>query len=400
LTMARSNRGLTDILFGFVVYIFEDFEFLNGSVVVKLKRRQQGMRCPACKGVVDWFEGEYSRVVRDLDLVHLKCFLCFTQRKIRCGCGYRGVEELVFVDKYSRHTLRFEDQVGVLCRSMSLKEVSLVMEVDWKTVKHIDKKQLSKMVVDLEALSPVRIGVDEVAYQRGHKYLTIVRDVDAGRVIWVGLERKKETIDSFFKELGEKKSANITTAVMDMWDAYISSVQEHTNAEIVFDKFHIAKKINEAVDQVRKEEFAKAEPDIRKGYKHKRFLILYRKKNLEEEEQKSLDELMKDNQRLYEAYLLKEQALDILDEPDEGTAIMRLDAWFKNVQESKLKSFEKTAKTIQSHLYGVLNYFKHKITNAASEAFNNKVQLIKRRAYGFHDIEYFMLKILQSCGRS
>ena len=185
---------------------------------------------------------------------------------------------------------------------------------------------------------------------------------------------------------------------MDTCEPYISSVRENTNVEIVFDVFHIARKITEAVDKVRKQEFAKADVETRKKYKNKRFLILKRRKKLDEEKRETLNALMAENERLYQAYLLKEQALDIFDERDEATALKRLDKWFVNVKEAGLSQFDTVVKTIRSYLYGISNYFKYRLTNTASEAFNNKINIIKRRAYGFHDLEYFKLKILQSCG--
>ena len=152
------------------------------------------------------------------------------------------------------------------------------------------------------------------------------------------------------------------------------------------------------MDKVRRLEFAKADAETRKKYKKKRFLILKRRKKLDEEKRETLNAMMKDNERLYQAYLLKEQALDIFDEQDEENARKRLDKWFENVQEAGISQFDTVVKTIKSYLYEIVNYFKHRLTNAASEAFNNKINIIKRRAYGFHDLEYFKLKILQSCG--
>lgn len=219
-----------------------------------------------------------------------------------------------------------------------------------------------------------------------------------GKVIWVGEGRQKETIDQFFRELGEPKCSKIRVVVSDMWDPYIASVKEHTNADIVFDKFHIAKKITEALDSVRKREFAKADPEARKQMKKKRFLMLTRKKCLDDKKQETLKNLMDENEQLYRAYLLKEQGLDIFDEEDKNTALCRLDMWFRNVAEAGFKEFESVVKTIKNYTYGIVNYFKHRLTNAASEGFNTKINIIKRRAYGFHDIEYFKLKILQSCG--
>jgi len=119
---------------------------------------------------------------------------------------------------------------------------------------------------------------------------------------------------------------------------------------------------------------------------------------LDEEKRETLNALMAENERRYQAYLLKEQALDIFDERDEDNARKRLDKWFENVKEAGLSQFDSVVKTIRSYLYWISNFFKYRLTNAASEAFNNKISILKRRAYGFHDLEYFKLKILKSCG--
>lgn len=371
------------------------------EIHVDLERTTTTGECPVCGKKLRWVEQAYQRCIRDSDVSGKQCFLHFLQYKIRCPCGYRGIEQLDFVDKYSRYSDTFEEYVARLCGLMSIKEVSGLTGVNWKAVKQIDKKYLAKNKIGLEYASPTRIGVDEVSYQKGHKYLTVVRDVDMRRVIWVGEKRKKETLDSFFKELGTEKTANISVVSMDMWDPYIASVKVNCPlAEIVFDKFHVSKKINEALDKVRKQEFAKAGTEKKKEMKHKRFVILKRNKNLEPKQKEDLQSIMKRNKRLYKAYLLKEQLADILDEPDEKNAVNRLQKWMKNVKKSRLPQFKKTLQTIQNYLYGILNYFKHKITNAASEAFNNKIGLLKRRAYGYRDLEYFKLKIINNCWRS
>jgi transposase len=279
---------------------------------------------------------------------------------------------------------------------MTLKDVAKECMINWRTAKRIDKKKLKEKFKDLRRVSPKRIGVDEIAQEKGHKYLTIVRDLDKG-VIWVGVRRRKETLDEFFNELGKRKCKKISVAVIDMWDPYIKSIKENTNAEIVFDKFHISKKINEAVDNIRKMEFAKADKEERINMKHKRFLLLYRNKNLNKEQGKDLNELMKQNKKLYEAYLLKEQALNIFERKQRNVALYKLDNWKKNVHESKIKEFAKLLKTLEHYWYGIENYFTHHVTNGASEGYNNKINIIKRRAYGFKDLEYFKLKILQSC---
>jgi len=382
------------------LYNFEGFSFSEickeNSVIIHLKKKGKTGICPVCnkkrRKVIEIRE----RKIRDMNLNKEKCFIVFEAYRIKCKCGYRSMEKLNFVLPNEMITERFAEQIFELCEKMSIKDAAKFSMINWRTAKRIDKKKLQERFKNLDNINPTRIGVDEIAHEKGHKYLTIVRDVDAG-VIWVGEKRKKETLDQFFQELGKEKSKNITVAVMDMWDPYIASIKDNTPADIVFDKFHISKKINEAVDNIRKREFAKADKEERINMKHKRFLILYRNKNLNKEQEKDLNELMEQNKNLYESYLLKEQALNIFERKQRNVALRKLENWKKNVHESKIEEFQKLLKTLEHYWYGIENYFTHHVTNGASEGYNNKINIIKRRAYGFKDIEYFKLKILQSC---
>jgi len=368
----------------------------ENSVIIQMKKKGKTGICPVCNKKRRKVIETRIRKIRDENIAKEKCFIVIKTYRIICKGCFRGMEKLDFILPGERFTERFANYICELCEKMTLKDVARMAMIDWRTAKRIDKKKLKEIFKDLRNIKPIRIGVDEIAHEKGHKYLTIVRDLDAG-VIWVGEKRKKETLDQFFKELGKRKSKNITVAVMDMWDPFIKSVKENTNAEIVFDKFHIAKKINEAVDKIRKEEFAKADKEERKMMKHKRFLILYRNKNLNKEQEKDLNELMELNKKLYEAYLLKEQVLSIFDRRQKNVALERLQIWKENIKKSGIEEFRKLLKTFEHYLYGVENYFKHHVTNGASEGYNNKINIIKRRSYGFKDIEYFKLKILQSC---
>lgn len=397
--MTTKKIGLTCKVAFTKLYSFVGFKLcgveVSENVLVQLKRKSGKCKCPRCKKQAKPIES-YLRKVRDLDVAGKNCYIEFVEFHIKCSCGFYGVEDLDFIERYSRHTARFSDYVAKLCDKMSLTDVSKVAKIDWKTAKEIDKSNLKKLVIDLQSVSPEGIGIDEIAHEKGHKYLTVVRDL-CGGVIWIGNGRKTETLDLFFKELGTEKSKKIVIATMDMWDPYIKSVKENTNAKIVFDKFHISKIINSALDKIRKQEFAIADEEERKQMKKKRFLILSRKKNLSNEKKETLDELMSNNEKLYQAYLLKEQILDILDEENELIARERFVNWFVNIINSRISQFQKVMKTIENYFYGIMNYFIYKVTNAGSEGYNTKINVIKRRAYGFRDIEYFKLKILQSC---
>ena len=385
--------------FEFKSFVFEGLHDMPEGIDVYLKRTRKTAACPLCTRTRCKIEFLYTRKIRDIDF-RKKCTLIFPQAKINCMCGYRGIERLEFVDKHSLHTKRFEEAVAKLCEKTTIKDAAEICKIDWKTAKNIDKKALSKLKVSLAEVCPEGIGIDEVAYQKGHNYLTITRELEANRVIWIGIGRKKEILDQFFIELGIEKAAKIRVASMDMWDPFIASVKEYCPcADIVFDKFHVSKKVNEALDAIRKSEFSNADPIVKKDMKHKRFLMLGRRKNLSKQEEESLENLMKNNTKLYKAYLLKEQILDVFNELNPLVAMRRLIIWFANVREAKIMEYIPVLNTIINYLPGIINYFKYHITNAASEAINNKINVIKRMAYGFHDIEYFKLKILQRCGR-
>ena len=314
------------------LYNFEGFSFLEirkeNSVQICIKKIRKTGTCPVCNKERRKVIEVRERTIRDENVSRKKCFILLKTYRIICKGCYRGMEKLDFILPGERFTERFAKHVYELCEKMTLKDAAKESMINWRTAKRIDKKKLKEKFKDLKGIAPTRIGVDEIAHEKGHKYLTIVRDIDAG-VVWVGIGRKKETLDEFFKEFGKKKCKMITVAVMDMWDPFIKSVKENTNAEIVFDKFHIAKKINEAVDNIRKREFAKADKEERINMKHKRFLILYRNKNLDKKQEKDLNELMEQNKNLYESYLLKEQALNIFERKQRNIALIKLDNWKK-----------------------------------------------------------------------
>jgi transposase len=377
-------------IYRFLGFVISGYTLIDDSVIIHLKRKWRKVQCPGCGRRIYPTSKVYERKVRDLDLGPYTAYINFTEFKLRCKCGFEGYEKFDFIRPYSRYTIRFEDYVSILCEKMSLLDVSRVMEIDWKTAKEIDKLYIKSKIGSLDNTFPTKIGIDEIAYEKGHKYLTIVRELFLGKVIWIGLARKEDTLNQFFYELGKEKTRNIELAVVDMWDPYIASIKKNCPiADIVIDRFHLMKIINDAVDKIRKEEFAKADDKERKNMMHKRFLILARSKNLKPEQKDNLEYLMKRNRKLYKAYLLKEEIGDIFDEEDENVAYWRLIDWIENVKKSKIEHLFKCLKTIRKYFYGIYNYFRYKVTNAGSEGFNNKINVIKRRAYGFSDLESF-----------
>jgi transposase len=398
-TTRYTSSKLLKAIYTFRGFTYTSIEGMADQINITLKRTWKMGICRNCGKRTKILKESHQRTVRDLDLGPMTCYLTFNEHKLHCSCGYRGFETIYFSRSYARCTIRYEEYIIRLTEKMTISDVRMVTGLDWKTVKDIDKYYIKKRLVGLQDITPTRLGVDEVAYEKGHKYLTVVRDLDLNKVIWIGIGRRKETLDDFFTLLGKKKQRLITVVILDMWDPYIASIKEHcSSADIVFDKFHFIKKVNEAVDSIRKQEFAKAKKEERIQMKRKRFIILKRGKNLTEDQQEKLRDIMKNNEELYKAYLLKEQISDIFDEDSYPAAMQRIERWKENVNASELPKFKTVLKTFKRYGYGIKNYFIHQLTNAGSEGFNTKINIIRRKAYGFWDLDYFMLKIFQTCG--
>lgn len=292
-----------------------------------------------------------------------------------------------------------ENSVASFCEIASLKEVAERFKLDWKTVKEIDRSHIKTLLPEISKLDVNKIAIDEIAIMKGHKYLTIIRDYDSGIPIKMVLGRGYEEVKEALLSLGKDKLAKINFASMDLWDAYIKAIKESCpNVILIFDKFHVVKKINEALDKVRKSEFADASQEERINMKHKRFVILRREKNLSPKQKEDLERLMKSNHHLFKAYLLKEQVLSIFDDTQSNFEEIkqRMIQWIENILSNEMEEFYDAMNTILNYFDGVMNYFKYGMTNAIAEGFNTKINIIKRRAYGFKDVEYFMLKIFQS----
>lgn len=388
-------------LFPFKGYKFSVLDVENDIVIGLISRRKTGT-CPKCGKLCCNIEKVYEKMVRDLDLACSRCFIRFSQKKIRCKCGYRGLEKLDFAAKCKRVTARLAVKVAKDCEEATLKEVARRYRLDWKTVKDIDRLHIKKLLPQINDLNIKRLAIDEIAIMKGHKYFTIIRDYDTGIAVKILFGRGYEETANALSSIGKDKLKKITHVSLDMWDPYIKAIKEQCpNAKLVFDKFHVVKKINEAIDSVRKKEFAQATEEERINMKHKRWIILHKKSNLNQKQKEILESLMKNNERLYKAYLLKEQILSIFDDKIStfDKISERIKCWFENILSNELDEFNDVIKTMQNYMYGILNYFKYGMTNAIAEGFNTKINVLKRRAFGYRDLEYFTLKIFQSSMR-
>jgi transposase len=279
---------------------------------------------------------------------------------------------------------------------MTVQDVSELFKISWGTVKNIDKEYLQKHYSKPVLKNVEIIAIDEFAFQKGHKYQTVVYDLKVGRVIYVGAGRAEESLDRFWKRL-RHSGAKIQAVAMDMWLPYFNAVINNIpEAKIVFDRFHIFKLMNETMDEVRRalyhDEVFLNNRSVIKGI---RWLLLKNEKNLSEEkdERRQLEQALQINKPLAEAYYLKEELGQLWVQNTREEADKFLTSWATRAWATTIQELRKFVKTLLGHRTGILNWFDFRISTGPLEGFNNKIKVLKRKAYGYRDMEYFALKI-------
>jgi transposase len=342
-------------------------------------------------------------VVEDVGLCGRRVFLQVVKRKVRCPeDGRIRVEKFAWIRE--RFTKRFAEQITRLTAITTNQEAGWYLGLDDEKVYRIDRKMLEEAARQkLEPVpAPTHMSVDEVAWQKWHRYVTNVVDIDKRKVIWNDDGRGKEVLDGFYTALGPENSKKIKAVASDGARGYLSSTKEHAaQALIVLDHFHVKKYLNDAVDTVRKQELQTARSQNNKEltamlHCNKRFILMQNK--VTDKKRDLLEKLAQLNQGVYQALLLKEQFLSIYAAGDRSTAWANLKAWIVAALQCGLPSFEELGRKLFRKRHYVLNYFICKITTAVSEGINNKIKRLKRMAYGYRDVKYFLLKIHQHCG--
>jgi len=280
---------------------------------------------------------------------------------------------------------------------MTISELSKITGLHWHTIKEIEKQYLVKKYKQISMKGVRYLAIDEFAVRKGHKYMTVVMNWQTGQVLYVGLGRASEVLDIFWRKINRWKSSILAVA-MDMWPAYIKSVSDYLpKAEIVYDWFHVVKMINHGIDQLRRkvyqDELTQQQRQVLKG---SRWVLLKRGYNLDanRHEHERLQEALTLNQPLATAYYLKEDLVQWWHCPNKKSALRFLEDWCQRARASGITILAKLANTIARARTGLLAWYDHPISTGPLEGLNNKIKVLKRRAYGYRDLEYFKLKIL------
>jgi transposase len=322
-------------------------------------------------------------------------------RRVDCRqCGAVKRERLDFLVENALHTKRFALYVGRRCRNGTIRDVAAELRLDWQTVKRLEMDYMREQIRRVGTPGPKVIGIDEVSIRKGHTYRIVVSDLERRRPIWFGGDDRSEaSMDQFYRFLGKKKVKGIRLAVMDMWKAFRNSTHSNApQAAILFDKFHVMKHLGEALDKIRKAEYARLGGKQRQFIKGQKYTLLSHPQNLTGSARKNLKLLLAANKRLNTAYLLKESFGQLWDYNREGWARKFFENWRASLKWQRLKPYEKFAEMIERHWDGLAAYCQpeNKVSLGFVEGLNNKIRVMQRRAYGLRDEEYLRLKVLTS----
>jgi len=384
--------------FGVSQYQNFKIDYQGGAVIFHIAKLHHKQRCVSCGSRDVIHKGKKVRILRTLPIGKKPVFLAVHRQRLECkSCGAIRYESLNIALPKKHWTIALGRYVIELLRFCTVKDVAKLLGMSWNTIKeihflHLQKKFKNQKLSNLENLE--YLGVDEIAVRKGHSYMTIAVNLATGEVVWVCEGRAKSSFEPFIKKLKRRKTP-IKAIAMDMWKPYINTVKEHYSEDIiVFDKYHIVSACNKMLDRLRTELAQEAEKADKNVYKGTRYLLLEgSEKIVGEKSRAKLDELLQLNNSLSKAYILKEQLRRLWDCTNQEDAIEKLNQWLLTAGESAVNPIIKFAKTITRHYFGIVNYFKHRITNAKVEGINNKIKTMKRQAYGFRDNEYFKLRI-------
>ena len=389
------------------VYQRARFSADKKSIEVAVRPRQgSAALCSRCHQPAPGYDQLGERRFEFIPLWGFLVFLLYTMRRVDCRrCGAVVVEEVPWGDGKGQLTRAYMLFLARWARRLSWKETAAAFRTSWDkvfdAVEHVVTWGLEH-----RTLGPIdAIGVDEIQYAKGHKYLTLVYQIDIGitRLLWVGRERTIESFQGFFTTIGEELTSKIVFICSDMWEPYLKVVREKcSDALHILDRFHIVAKMNKALDEVRAEESRRMRIEGRAPIlKESRWLLLKREENLAEEQRFRLRDLLRYNLKTVRAYLLKEVFQQLWDYNSPTWAGKFLDDWCRQTMRSRIEPMKKIARSLRQHRELILNYFRAQklISSGAVEGLNNKAKVTMRKSCGFRTFRVLELALYHSLGK-
>ena len=357
--------------------------------------------CPLCMKECMVYDHLRERVWRDLDSIEFMTFI-HAHPPPRISCTEHGTREAVmpWTEKKTRFTLSFESMSIRMLQNMDTENFTHIMRLSWKQAWNIIERAVTRGR-ERKKDHPRIMGIDEKSYKKGHKYITLVYDMINKGVEYIAYDRKKGSLDEYYNTLTKEELSKIDAVSMDMWDPFMSSTREHVpdaSSKIVFDRFHVMKHVNDAVDKTRKDENRKLKENGIMDLNGSRYMWLYSEENLPERYRERYNSLKDSDLLTGKAYSMKENIRIMWNLPTEAEAMKYWERWYSWIIHSSIDAMKDAARMMKVHLGSIMNYFTHRITNARSEGINSRIALIERMAFGYRNRNHLKTAIYFRCG--
>jgi transposase len=380
---------------GYRVYQHEiDEQAKTLKLWVRRKRGNRKLACSGCGRKFTEVYDIYQREIRDLPWSEYRTTVVIELYRVRCpDCGVK-TERVPQLPSKAPFSKRFEEAVGQACENAAGRRVAQQFGLAASTVRAIDLRYLGRWSAGRRKPALRQMGVDEIYVGKKQKFLTVVTNLETGEPLWFGRERKRETLDEFFRtQLSGFQRSAIQAACVDMWEPFRQSLGRWVpKCRIVYDKFHILQHAGAAVDEIRRAEFFRKRGASREVVRGKRWLLLSSWVHLDQRKKRQLNELFALNRRVMKAYLLKESLSRLWDYTYEGAMMRYLTSWIGQLRWQRLKPMEKLARMLVKHLDGILNYCQIKVPMGVVEAVNGNIKALLRRGRGYSNLNYLLLK--------
>ncbi len=388
------------------VYDTVEFSESDGQLVLLIHIIARVRSLPICSGCNrrgPWYDTLGTRKFEFVPLWGIPVFFVYAMRRVHCKrCGVK-VESVPWAEGKQTLTNTYMQFLAAWAKRLSWQEVAVVFKTSWEKVFRSVEWAVQWGLAHRDMSNIRAIGVDEVLWQRGHKYLTVVYQIDdeCKRLLWVGKDRTVRTLLQFFREFGPERSAQLRYVCSDMWKAYLKVIAKKASQAIhVLDRFHIAQHMNKAIDEVRAQEARELRAKGVDVLKHSRWCLLKRPENLTDVQETKLTDLLRFNLKAVRSYLLKEDFQFFWQYVYAQPAGKFLDAWCRKVMRSRIEPMKKVARMLRSHRELLLNWFRAKktISSGAIEGLNNKLKLTTRKSYGFRTFRAAEIMLYHTLG--
>ena len=373
----------------------------HNRVEIRIRHLGGKVACPECQGACSIADHAPERQWRHLDVMQFETRILSSTPRSRCEtCGVKTIA-VPWASKHGRFTLMFEAfAVKVLTACSSVAKAAQLLRLNWESTHDIMERAVERGLIRRNLEEVEHVGIDEKSFGKGQDYVSVMTDLDGSRVLEVVPKRTESATKQLWESIPEENRKNIQAVAMDMWAPYVSATEEAVpRAEIVHDKFHVAKHLNEAVDKVRRSEHKTLMQAGDETLKGTRRMWNYNEKNLPEKYADDFAAVKQLQLKTSRAWAIKESFQVFWSYAYAGHARRYFKDWYSWASRSKLKPIIKAAKMIKRHLDRIVTYFKHRITNAHAEAFNSRIQWLKSAARGFRSFRNYRTRILFFCGR-